>query len=94
MPENRTLPLPVQSRGPQAIEPKPNRAYRNPARVPSVVPCTRRTEALQSVRAGRSLHQAAAGVPCSTLVVIEEWLRSIDRQLAEIRTEMRGKWAA
>ncbi len=68
--------------------------YRNPKRVPSSVPAARRIQAVMAVSAGRSIHQESADVPCAALVVIEEWLRSLERQISELRSELRGRRAA
>jgi len=71
---------------------KGKRAYSK--RVPSAVPAARRAEALRSVRAGRSLHQESCEMSSSSLILIEEWLRNLDRRITDIEYELRGRKAA
>lgn len=71
---------------------KGNRVY--PKRVPSSVPQAKRAAALRSVLAGQSLHQGACAAPCAVVVLVEEWLRSIEREIESLRSELRGRRAA
>jgi len=90
-------PIQIDSR-PSAIAEVPpvkaKRAYRNSKRVPSAVPAARRAEALRAVRAGRSLHQESCEMSSSSLILIEEWLRNLDRRITDIEYELRGRKAA
>lgn len=84
------LPTLAQPRGQQDIAAKPKRRY--PKRMPSSLTKMQQSLAVQTVRhTKRSVHEVAHEYSVANVVVLELWLRNLERRLAILEAElMRG----
>lgn len=70
-----------QARVVQTIDGARKRPYK---RVPSALTPEQRIEAVNSLRAGRNVHQVACELSCAPWVVMELWLRAETRELRRV----------
>jgi hypothetical protein len=76
--QTEASPRKPQSRAVQSIENARKRPYK---RVPSALTVEQRAEAVNSLRAGRNVHQVACEFSCAPWVVMELWVRAETREL-------------
>ncbi len=97
MPENRTLPLPSQSPGPQVVGPKHTAVRRRKCHMSRGA-----LEALDAAIEARGTTEEPArewqivrpDVQDEFAVRTRTMLRRLEGELRNLRAEMRGKWAA